>query len=741
MFLHKLLWTILLAAFLVTGSCRRSTQTQTDSKPWVSSDQEEDNLLFNPVFDTVGPNGRVPRGWHLDRSLGDISIEEEDSLRVVRITNRDETHWKFLWQEIPCRGGITYTASVMYKGDRPGLLACFDGISWQNLLLEPGLTWMEYRYEVHTDPSAVRLTFKLGPTDHEEGTGTGFFASPCLVEGVVEETLRLEDDLDLVSREQTYDLARQARGKVIFIGIDGATWDILLPMIAKGTLPNLERLVRSGSYGVLRSQAPTISPALWTTMATGHDREEHGIDDFVVHLPGASRMLPVTSTLRRKEALWTILSSLDQPVGVAGWWATWPPENVQGFVISDRFHFPHMTNTSHPDEIVPLVKVYEPKEIIDMGYLDRFGDLPLSFVEHGNPTTILERRVALLLLFLVRDVSLTDAFLACYERTQPKYAFVYLYGVDGSGHLFWKYHQPISGKGVFDVDPKERALFSRVVEAYYEVTDSLLGKILDKLEGATFLVCSDHGFGPEFREHKVMPDVNYVLNCLGYYEEEGKEKQVVWSKTTLMDKQMNWLPDRMLYANLKGREPEGIVDSKALPNLLQNACDQLKALRGVETDVPLFEEVTLAEETAGREGPEILARVNSELSQSDEILIQDKRVPVSDILPYLDRSGGHIDELQGIIIMSGPKIKQGKIIEGAGVIDVAPTFLALAGLPQGLDMPGEALTHYMTDEHLEAFPLRFVETYEPVEDKKIYPIASEADRAITDHLKDLGYLR
>ena len=81
-----------------------------------------------------------------------------------------------------------------------------------------------------------------------------------------------------------------------------------------------------------------ISPVIWTTIATGVEPEEHGITDFVV--PTESGDVPVSSSLRKRPALWNMLSRARRPVAALGWWATWPAESLEGaLILSDRAGF------------------------------------------------------------------------------------------------------------------------------------------------------------------------------------------------------------------------------------------------------------------------------------------------------------------------------------------------------------------------------------------------------------------
>ena len=78
------------------------------------------------------------------------------------------------------------------------------------------------------------------------------------------------------------------RNKVILFGVDGADWQVIRPLVEAGKLPNFKKVMDGGRSGTLLSMEPTLSPALWTTEATGLPPELHGIPDFIVHLPGGA---------------------------------------------------------------------------------------------------------------------------------------------------------------------------------------------------------------------------------------------------------------------------------------------------------------------------------------------------------------------------------------------------------------------------------------------------------------------
>jgi predicted AlkP superfamily phosphohydrolase/phosphomutase len=95
--------------------------------------------------------------------------------------------------------------------------------------------------------------------------------------------------------------------KVLIVGLDGADWTIVDPLMAAGRMPNLLRLVNGGVPREPPLDHPMLSPVIWTSIATGVEPARHGVIDFLApSAAGANE--PVTSAARRTPALWEILS-------------------------------------------------------------------------------------------------------------------------------------------------------------------------------------------------------------------------------------------------------------------------------------------------------------------------------------------------------------------------------------------------------------------------------------------------
>jgi len=124
---------------------------------------------------------------------------------------------------------------------------------------------------------------------------------------------------------------------VLFVGLDGADWEILDPYIQEGRMPNLAALSREGRTGILTTIQPPVSPLVWTTEMTGVSPLEHGILDFTRFHPKTGEREPIPREERRVPAVWNMASAAGQSVAVFGLWATWPAEPVRGLLVADRF--------------------------------------------------------------------------------------------------------------------------------------------------------------------------------------------------------------------------------------------------------------------------------------------------------------------------------------------------------------------------------------------------------------------
>jgi tetratricopeptide (TPR) repeat protein len=180
---------------------------------------------------------------------------------------------------------------------------------------------------------------------------------------------------------------REQQKQIIFIGLDGADWQLLDRYMADGTMPNLARIVRENEKRVLLTQHPPLSPLVWTTMMTGVSPLEHRILDFTRFNPQTGEKEPITSDERHVPAIWNMLTEKGQRVDVFGMWATYPPEKVNGTIVSDREvagNYLEQTETVHRLALAAIRKDRPNLAIVYFQGTDVIGHLFASKPEHAD---------------------------------------------------------------------------------------------------------------------------------------------------------------------------------------------------------------------------------------------------------------------------------------------------------------------------------------------------------------------
>ena len=276
--------------------------------------------------------------------------------------------------------------------------------------------------------------------------------------------------------------------KVAIVGLDGADWELIDPLVARGRLPNLARLKARGAWGPMRSMDPMLSPLLWTTVATGKPPEQHGIIDFLVRDARTGKPVPVSSRARKVKALWNMLGDAGRTSDIVAWWATWPAEPTAGHIVSDRVAYSTFTFTpgledaagaTWPKEYFATIRGrLVAAEAIPDAELRRFADAtPEEF-----------RRLATI---VASARSYHAAGLDLLARGQPDLFALYYQGIDEVAHRYAHFMPPKMAMVTAD----EHRRYRGTVEAYYEYQDTLLGEILGRLAPeSVVIVLSDHGF-------------------------------------------------------------------------------------------------------------------------------------------------------------------------------------------------------------------------------------------------------
>jgi predicted AlkP superfamily phosphohydrolase/phosphomutase len=286
--------------------------------------------------------------------------------------------------------------------------------------------------------------------------------------------------------------ARQ--GRVLLIGLDGASPKVVRKLLAEGELPNLGRIAQRGLHAPLRSFLPLQSPRIWASVATGKVPKKHGILTFTT---GGRLAL---SSDRRAHALWNIASSAGLRVAVVNWWNTFPPEEIRGVMASDHL-FPREVKRRRAltGAHVPSAELTYPAEWTDRlapllrndSDLTSFSD-PFSDREALPPWAKPER----LSEAFRADASVVRIALEIQQELEPDLTMVLLTGIDRVSHRLWGCLEPA------DAYPEhlrpsaaQRRAGVRALFDYYRYSDALVGLLLRAHDPEDLvLVVSDHGF-------------------------------------------------------------------------------------------------------------------------------------------------------------------------------------------------------------------------------------------------------
>src|SRR5437588_6486029 len=186
--------------------------------------------------------------------------------------------------------------------------------------------------------------------------------------------------------------------RVLLFGVDGLTFRILNPLMGRGQLPNFQRLRDNGVQGVLKSTTPPLTPPAWMSISTGLSPAKHGVYDFWEYEQTEKGPRAHVITHRKSgKAIWNILSEWGKQVVIANVPMTYPPEPVNGIMLSGYMAPDMKANVAYPasfkEELLQAIPDYQ----IDLNpaiAADQIGD-PL--VETLKMTC---RRIAMFRLLL-----------------------------------------------------------------------------------------------------------------------------------------------------------------------------------------------------------------------------------------------------------------------------------------------------------------------------------------------------
>lgn len=546
------------------------------------------------------------------------------------------------------------------------------------------------------------------------------------------------------------------RGRVLVIGIDGATFDLLIPWMKEGFMPNLAAIWGSGGHGLLRSTIPPITASAWASFQTGKNPGKHGLFDFTQYCPGSYDTSFVNANSVQAEPLWQVLSRHGKRVVVINVPITYPPKPVNGYMISGMLTPSVDVEFTYPPDLYRQMV----REIGDYQiFLPARAALQMSSREFVDRLRYLSRKRADAALFLMR-------------RADWDFFMVHFQSSDVLQHALWSHLDPAHPQ--YRSIPESDREYAR---SYYAELDDLVGQIVEQAgTDATVIVMSDHGFGParkRFHINQWLAGEGFLAIGAGAVRKRALaraesfirridflklrrrlltpfSKRERFFQRLTQESLIDWRATRAyalpcaavgrLQINCKDREPLGTVQQGTEYESLRDAvAERLLLLRDPETGDPVVEQVLRREDIYGGPALELMPDLVALPAGGYQIATRFKQGLLFSPLAA-DFTGTH--RMDGILMMAGPHIVPNRRIEGAQIVDLFPTILALLDIPAPPDLDGKALLEALTDDYLRAHPMRWEEqeqtpSPQPLQDTTYSP---DDASAIEDRLKGLGYL-
>lgn len=487
--------------------------------------------------------------------------------------------------------------------------------------------------------------------------------------------------------------------KVLIIGLDGATWNVLRPLMRKGILPTIKKLAENGVTADLESTIPPVTGAAWPAIATGRGPGKTGIVDHLKRVRTDTYDLrPISSRDIRGRAFWDYLSASGYRVGIFNFPLLYPPYKVNGFMVSGLGSSPEQ-EISYPPSLQRELEEVTGGYQIHVSYREeKYDDVDLLLKDLNSYFDKFERAV--------RYVA----------KMEWDMLFLVVSATDWIQHSMWRHideRHPL-------YDPANSPKYRKGFEEFWSRVDKLIGDLIRIAGDDTIVfVVSDHGFGPAdqtFNLFRWLESKGYIVRKRSLRAKVKKVlyKLLIFARKIGVKRLVPYKTRRSIVSKVRTSIVEEIDlhKSKAIcightigfGAIYVNVGDEASRAGVLESIIKDLEnlprEIKGVTKTTIYKPREMYRGDRVELLPDLIFTINDWRCCIVESEPYLPlfenrsisprRTGSH--RPIGVFIAFGPKIKKGCNIGKVKVFDIAPTVLHIFRLPIPSDIDGRVLS-------------------------------------------------
>lgn len=491
------------------------------------------------------------------------------------------------------------------------------------------------------------------------------------------------------------------------IGLDGATPNIIYPLAKKGILSHLKKIISTGICGNLRSTDPPVTCPAWVSSITGLNPGKHGIYDFFLSIDLRKRKIEyANSKKRRRKAVWNILSDYGKKVIVLNVPVTYPPEKVNGVMVSGMLTPSLRSDFTYP----PRIK----KDLLNLGYQIDLGETMLEkIISYSRDKIQMLKKIECLI-----ERRLRAAQFLMKEFDWDLFMVVFV-AFDRIQHLYWRFIDP---KHIAYNPRESNSIYPHIIRVFRKL-DMAVGKlVMDSGKNTNVIIYSDHGFKPlntfyfpnnSLRKRGILKLNKHILHSRILTQTIAQNMTKIFHLDKLLQKVPPSIKRHIRYAMSPSANFLDIFD--AVP-------DETKAFYFGNGFIIINKDCVRGEEEYDRIRSQIIHLFNKKypfikvfskkqiyrgplLENIPEIIIESRTdIGLSPLLPrnyveFLDYkvkntipslmwNGQHAQ--QGIIICMGPKF-HGRNIIRANILDIAPTILKTFNLPLPSHLDGKSL--------------------------------------------------